>query len=658
MRSAMQEEFVDSLHLNQEQLAALQDPASAILVVAGAGTGKTRVLTCRIAHLIAQQQVPPEAILAVTFSNKAAREMAERVAALLPFGLQPYSIGTFHAICGRLLREFGEEIGIDPRFTIFAADDQKQLMKRLLKEMQLDTSRYSATVLLWEMEQCKNNAQNAEEFASDPIHKSLFRAYREALIQNNAQDFGDLLYNSVRLLKECASVRHELQQRYQQILVDEYQDINQVQKEFITLLKGEDNSIFVVGDEDQSIYGWRGADINYILQFDRDFKNTSIHKLEENYRSSQIILDVANAVIAHNTGRRGKNLWTRNSHGKPVNYLHFPTEKAEAEFVILQAMQACRNAGVDSGETAAIFYRTNAQSRVFEEAAMRHGIPYQIVGGLRFYERMEIKDTLAFLRFVYNPADSVSFTRIVKALPCGIGNKTLEKVFKQAASENGDILAALRSISTLSRNASKKVQQLAELLARLYAIMAGDLPLANRVEQLLLESGYLENLRQQGTEEAQNRIDNIYELLNSVEDFAKANPQAGLADFLQHVSLLTDVDEMRGDRQEIILMTLHASKGLEFDTVCLTGMEEGIFPHSRSMDTLDEIEEERRLCYVGMTRAKRELFLSSCASRKIYHNVQYNPVSRFLQEVPEELLQIAYPGFPPGIRPSLAAEDW
>jgi DNA helicase-2/ATP-dependent DNA helicase PcrA len=421
-------------------------------------------------------------------------------------------------------------------------------------------------------------------------------------------------------------------------LVDEYQDINLVQKEFISLLKGEQNWLFVVGDEDQSIYGWRGADVRYILEFDREFPGATVHKLEENYRSLSSILNVANAVIANNKGRRGKNLWTSRQGGGKVAYNIFLTEREEAEHAVRQADLWLRNHG--SNSEVAIFYRTNAQSRVIEEASMRLGVPYRVIGGVRFYERMEIKDTLAYIRFLHNPADTLSFRRVIKSPARGIGDKSVEKILLEAQNHQNNLHIAIASIASSNNALGKKLQPLADLLRRLNKILAEPSSLALRAEQIMVESGYLESLRSQNTEEAQTRIDNIYELLTAIDEFGKRFPEAGVGEFLQHVSLLSDIDQLDDQRRGIVLMTLHASKGLEFDQVFLTGMEEGLFPHQRSIDSYDAIEEERRLCYVGMTRARESLQLSSAASRKVYNNIEYHMPSRFLEEIPKDLLEV------------------
>lgn len=627
-------------HLNSVQKEALADANQAILVVAGAGTGKTRVLTCRIGYLLLQGGVYPEEILAVTFSNKAAREMAHRVSELLPFGMQPYAIGTFHSICVRLLREFGTTIGIQRDFVIYDDDDQKSVWKELFKEFNLDEARYPIPMLAAEMERAKNQAKDPEKLAQDQQHAKLFKGYRERLRNNNALDFNDLLYYAVVMLRQSPETLKALQGRWRHLLVDEYQDINYVQKELIHLLKGEHNTLFVVGDEDQSIYGWRGADVSHILDFDKDFPNASVHKLEENYRSTKKILDVANAVIANNRGRRGKKLWTSRTGGPGVTYTQFRTEREEAEFAVRHAVKLRREA--TSNKEAAIFYRTNAQSRVVEEAAMRLGVPYQVVGGVRFYERMEIKDTLAYIRFLYNPNDSVSFRRIIKTPSRGIGEKTVDKILSGAtthATQPHNIVASIEQLASESGAVGKKLQPVAQMLRKLNEMLKQELPLSAKIEQIMLESGYLGSLRAQATEEAQNRIDNVYELLTAVDDFSKRMPEAGLGEFLQHVSLMTDVDSMADKAPGLTLMTLHASKGLEFDYVFLTGLEEGLFPHKRTLDDPDGMEEERRLCYVGMTRAQEYLHLSSAASRKVYNDILYHPPSRFLGEIPEELVK-------------------
>jgi DNA helicase-2/ATP-dependent DNA helicase PcrA len=632
--------------LNDAQWEALQDESKSILVVAGAGTGKTRVLTARIAYLLLTEQAYPEQILAVTFSNKAAREMSDRIGNLLPFALQPTAIGTFHSLSVRFLREFGHEIGIESNFVIYDTDDQRQLMKTVLKDLNLDVTRFVPKSLLWDIEGFKNDLLDPVEHAETEVLAKIYGAYQNALRANNALDFTDLLYFTTKLFKNSKETLSILRERFQHILVDEYQDTNAVQKEMTDLLKGENNTLFVVGDEDQSIYGWRGAQVENILKFDKTYDAATIHKLEENYRCTKSILEVANSVIANNIGRRGKTLWTSNEQGDLVRYRSFGAERDEADFIVRQGALLCEKHGLPYNETA-VFYRTNAQSRVIEEAAIRHRIPYQIIGGLRFYERKEIKDTLAYLRFLHNPKDTLSFKRLIKAVPRGIGGKTVEKIIELSCrSDMGSIEKALAAQTEYKGATQKKVGVLANLVGKLRDIIGDALPLAKRVELILLESGYLEFLKNQATQEAENRIDNLYELLTSIEEFVRFNTDADLDEFLQHVSLLSDVDGMKDKKQGMILMTLHASKGLEFQNVFISGFEENLFPHSRSVTSPDEIEEERRLCYVGMTRAKNRLHLTSAVARKIYGSVQYNTPSRFLSEIPENLLDIKnQPGY-------------
>ena len=631
--------------LNNEQQEVLRDNTNAILVLAGAGTGKTRVLTSRIAYLIQKRHIPAKNILAVTFSNKAAREMQERVRHLLAFEDLPQSIGTFHSICAKLLRDFGEEVGFHSNFAIYDDSDQKQVLKRILKEMKLAEAHYPIAALRWEMDKAKNAALEPEEATFDETRGKIFAAYKKALKDNNALDFSDLIFYALKLLKKSSTTREYLQEKWQHILVDEYQDTNKVQRDLIYLLKGENSTLFAVGDEDQSIYGWRGADISNILNFTKDFKKASVHRLEQNYRSTQNILDVANAVINYNTERLGKKLWTQRQSGSQVTYMPCQTEKEEAEEILRRAYQATLNNNMRLSDMA-ILYRTNAQSRVLEETAMRLGIPYQVIGGLRFYERKEIKDTLAYLRFLNNTKDSVSFRRIVANPPKGIGEKSVEKVLSLAPTCDGDVLqAAYHSGKLLSKAIANKVGKFVAQLQIFQKIFQEEIPLASQVEKIMTDSGYLGHLRNQGTEEAQNRIDNIYEFLTSIEDFSRSRKDLTLDEFLQHISLLTDLDQMADKQDCLTLMTLHASKGLEFPGIFLAGLEEGVFPHQRSIETPDELEEERRLCYVGMTRAQKFLYLTSAASRRIYNNTQYNMPSRFIKEIPTDLLKITGKGY-------------
>lgn len=632
---------MSSLKLNPQQQVAMLDDSRAVLVIAGAGTGKTRVLTARIAHLVESRQIPSRSILAVTFSNKAAREMRERVSSLLGDFDFPPLIGTFHSTCARLLREFAESSDLDKNFVIYDAQDQKQSIKRLLKSMNIDEKQYPIPSLTWEMEHYKNQGLDPVEEASDPLRARIFGEYRKILSASNAVDFSDLLYKTFHLLNNNNDVLRTLQERWRFILVDEFQDTNKIQRDLVYLIVGSCNEIFVVGDEDQSIYGWRGADIGNILRFDCDFEQAAIHKLEQNYRSTQNILNVANAVIEHNQGRRGKNLWTDRGTGSEVMYHACNSERDEAEKV-LQLAETSRYSDQKRYRDMVILYRTNSQSRSFEEAAIRAGIPYQIVGGLKFYERKEIKDVLAFMRFLSNPLDAVSFRRIIGTLPCGVGEKSIDKLVQAAQSARRSVLQAMESCDQLfGRAMANKIRKVGGTLVRCKGLLDhGDFPVPQLVEKIMIDSGYLGLLRAEKTEEAQNRIDNIYEFLASLEEMTKQNSELQLDEILQQISLLTDIDSMDADTDTLTFMTLHASKGLEYEVVFLTGLEEGVFPHKRSMESPDELEEERRLCYVGMTRAQDILHLTGCLSRRVFNNIEYNMPSRFLKEIPADMLVV------------------
>ncbi len=635
--------------LNRQQQDAVQTINGPMLILAGAGSGKTKVLTCRIAHLL-QQGVRPYRILAITFTNKAAAEMRERVDRMAGAAARDVWLFTFHAFCARVLRHDLEKLtGYSNNFAIYDTSDSKNLIKQVLKEMNLDDKRFPIPGIISHISNAKNAlqtpeayAQQAGEYYEQQVAK-VYAAYQKKLQANNAVDFDDLLLLTLRLLKENAEVREKYQNKFDYIMVDEYQDTNHAQYLLTKLLAAGHKNICVVGDADQSIYGWRGADIQNILDFEKDYPNAKLVKLEQNYRSTQFILDAANAVIDNNSGRKPKRLWTDNDGGSEIVYYQAMDERDEARFVIERAQQLQQREQAKLGDMA-VLYRTNAQSRVFEEMLIKSGIAYNMVGGTKFYERKEIKDVLAYLRLIYNPSDSLSLLRIINVPRRGIGDATIARLAEYAAASGQSLFDVVSNAGDVPSLASRFVNKLDDLAGVLFDLMgeAADAPVKQLVEDVLQKTGYLAELEASGDAQDQSRVDNLHELLSVAEDFAAKCERSGdeptLENFLADVALVADIDDADLDEDKITLMTLHSAKGLEFPTVFLVGMEEGIFPHSRTLMDESEIEEERRLCYVGITRAERHLFLSNARMRTIYGRSQYYPASRFLQEVPRNLI--------------------
>ncbi len=628
-------------HLNKPQKEAVLHNAGPLLVLAGAGSGKTRVITHRIAHLIRQHQVSPSNILAVTFTNKAAKEMMERVEHLLGSRDTPL-VATFHSTCVRILRQDINHLGYDRNFSIYDEKDSERLLKDVIRELNLDDKKFPPPVVGSAIDDFKNRGLMPEELALDKIrnkrYADIYSAYQNRLKLGNSLDFGDLIMLTVKLLEKFPAILEKWQSRFQWLLVDEYQDTNPVQYRLIRLLAGERKNLCVVGDDDQSIYSWRGADIRNILEFEKDFPGVTVIRLEQNYRSTPTILKAAGAVVAENFGRKEKTLWTDNPDGEPIRCECLDTDRAESRFVTSEITRL-KNEGLPLSEMA-VFYRTNAQSRLLEEAMAADGIPYHIVGGVRFYSRMEVKDILAYLRLLENPSDEVSLRRIINVPPRGIGTATLEKVSKLASQSNTTLFQAFqKAIQTtlLATAAHRKVADFMELIHRLRNLSL-TAPLPEILNSVLEESGYIARLRETADQEDNERLENLAQLVSAVEEFTQNSPEGRLADFLEQVSLVSDLE--RGDSQKpsVTLMTLHAAKGLEYNSVFMVGMEEGLFPHSRSVNDLNGREEERRLCYVGMTRARERLYLLRAVRRLIFGQEQRNPPSRFLGEIPKELL--------------------
>ena len=624
--------------LNPMQQLAVKHGTGPLLLLAGAGSGKTRALTHRIAWLVRQHGVDPWHILAVTFTNKAAGEMKERLEELL--GDSPgLWVSTFHSTCVRILRQEIEALGFDRNFTIYDDQDQERLLKVLLQELGLDEKKLKPRAVAAAIDRAKNKGLWPEQLVdhddrSEQVAR-IYTLYQERLQQANALDFGDLLMQTVRLFEQHPDVLDKYRQRFHYILVDEFQDTNQVQYRLIHLLASGHGNLCVVGDDDQSIYRWRGAEVGNILGFERDYPGCETIRLEQNYRSTKTILDAAGAVVAHNAGRKAKKLWTENLDGDPVSLEVLPDDLEEARFLAGEIARLQRQGR--HLRDIAVFYRTNAQSRVIEEALRKERIPYVMFGGLKFYLRLEIKDILAYLRIISNPADSISARRIINVPPRGIGAVTVNKIagFEHDA---GGFLPACRMAlerGALTGAAAGKVRAFVELIEA-FVQRAKQTPYPQLTAELIEETSYGPQLRAEKTEEARNRLDNLQQLLAGMEEHLAS--EGTLQDYLEEVALITDLDSYDQSLDRVALMTLHAAKGLEFPIVFIAGMEEDIFPHNRSGSGLVELEEERRLCYVGMTRAMEKLYLTHARRRRIYGDFKFNPPSRFLGEIPSALI--------------------
>lgn len=626
--------LLDQLNPAQKEAVVYDD--GHLLIVAGAGSGKTRALTRKIAYLINDCGVAGSGILAMTFSNKAAGEMRERIAQLVPPYDQPHWIGTFHSMCLRILREFGQHIDIHDNFSIYDDSDQLSAIKHALNDLNLDPKKISPKLIRYHIAQAKNETVNILPYIEthydlEPQVIEVIRRYQLILRQNQALDFGDLLGATVHLLSDVPQVRKRLQERWQRLLIDEYQDTNEIQKQLIKLLAGSQAKVCAVGDEDQSIYGWRGARVENMLEFPDDFPGAKTIKLEQNYRSTQNILAAANDVIQNNVGRRQKVLWTDNQEGEVPEHFHAEDDYGEAIYVLDQVEKLC-NSGIQANEVA-IFYRTHAQSRLIEEECRRRNQSYRVLGGTKFFDRKEIKDILSYLSLLNNPADNVAFMRIINSPARGIGKASLLELNQIALNAKQSLYDSIPFLQGKRRAfvQMKRFHQWFETLR----IEIEQLSLLELVENVLASSGYLSSLEEEQTIEADARLENIQELLRSIDEFSNTESDS-LNDYLAKVSLVAETDKLEESTDaSIVLMTIHNSKGLEYDAVFIVGMEEGIFPHARSIDSGDpgEIEEERRLCYVAMTRARQKLILSSATRRFLYKNTQYNPASRFISEI-------------------------
>ncbi len=637
--------------LNEQQREAVFHTEGPLLILAGAGSGKTRVLTHRIAYLIEEQHVNPWNILAITFTNKAAGEMRERVDNLVGFGADSVWVSTFHSLCVRILRRYIDRIGYGTSFTIYDSDDQKSLMKEVCRKLNIDTKIYKERSLLAAISSAKNELINPMEFELNVLgdfgKKKIAEAYKEyqrQLQSNNALDFDDLIMKTVELFQTCPDVLDYYHERFRYLMVDEYQDTNGAQFQLIHLLARKYHNLCVVGDDDQSIYKFRGANIENILNFEKAFADTKVIKLEQNYRSTQNILNAANEVIRNNASRKAKTLWTENEEGTPILFHQFQTSFEEAEFVVGDIASKVRE-GEGEYSDCAVLYRTNAQSRVFEEKLVFAGIPYKLVGGVNFYARKEIKDLLAYLKTIDNALDDLAVRRIINVPKRGIGATTLGRIQDYADEHELSFYDALRQaeeIPALSRSALK-VKPFVLFIQTLRSKVPF-LSVAELLKEIIDETGYVRDLVAEDTEEAQGRIENIEELVNKVVSYEESAESPTLSGFLEEVALVADIDSLEEGSNYVVLMTLHSAKGLEFPNVYLTGMEEGLFPSYmflHSDDPEKEIEEERRLCYVGMTRAMKTLYLTCARQRMVRGEVQYNPVSRFIKEVPSLLMETA-----------------
>jgi DNA helicase II / ATP-dependent DNA helicase PcrA len=657
-------DFLNSL--NPEQREAVLHLNGPLLILAGAGSGKTRVITSRIAYLVGDAHAQPHEVLAVTFTNKAAEEMRARVEALLGSDCSGMWVSTFHSLCARLLRREAPAIGLSRDFVIYDSSDQLTVVKQALKALHVDESFVQPRAALSRISHAKNRMEgpdaveaNAGWNRRDEHIAKVYAYYLNALKESNALDFDDLLLRTVELFEQSERVRTKYAEQFKFVMVDEYQDTNRPQYLLITRLAGLHRNLCVVGDPDQSIYKWRGADLRNILDFEQDFGEAKIVKLERNYRSTQIILDAASAVISQNRNRKDKHLWTDRKGGDRIVYFRGGDELEEADFITRTARSALAD---DVEATVAILYRTNAQSRTVEDALMREGIAYKVVGGVRFYERKEIKDALAYMRLIINPHDDVSLRRVINVPARGIGKGVMEAVEQLPAGDDDSLMDALPLLAAglqpaLSANslwarlvrgleqrafpnrAAASLTAFRDLIVRLTE-MARQESVSIAIGKMLDQSGYLQDLREERSEDAESRVENLAELVSAAREYESREQEPSLGGFVDRLSLLSDVDEEQGARDaRVWMMTLHSAKGLEFPVVILAGLEEGLFPHSRSSEDEEELEEERRLCYVGMTRARSRLVLTGAARRRIFGEYQSSEPSRFIDEVPADLVE-------------------
>lgn len=642
------QELVDQLFtgLNPEQKQAVQHTNGPLLIMAGAGSGKTRVLTHRIAYLMLEKGINPSNILAITFTNKAAKEMKHRLQSLTGPLAHDLWVSTFHSMCVRILRRDVDRIGINRNFSILDATDQLSVIKQIMKELNIDVKKFTPRSILGTISSAKNELKTAKQYnqlANSPYEKKVaevYDQYETRLMKNHALDFDDLIMTTIHLFKRVPETLAFYQRKFQYIHVDEYQDTNRAQYLLVNMLADRHKNLCVVGDSDQSIYRWRGADIQNILSFEEDYSNTTVIFLEQNYRSTKNILAAANKVIENNMNRKPKALWTNNQEGQMIHYYRGDTEHDEGHYVIGKIHELLK--GTVHYSDVAILYRTNAQSRVIEEVLVKSNVPYRMVGGIKFYERKEIKDILAYLRLIANPNDDISFARVVNVPKRGIGGTTLDKLADYSIRQDLSLFEACREADQagVSKRATKALIDFGNMIEN-WTKMHDYLSVTELVEEMLEKSGYRDALKAEKTLESQSRLENIDEFLSVTQDFEKNNDDKSLIAFLTELALDTDMDQEDEDdanQDAVTLMTLHSAKGLEFPVVFLIGLEEGIFPHLRALDENDEMEEERRLAYVGITRAEKQLFITNARMRTLYGRTNANPVSRFISEIPQELL--------------------
>lgn len=632
--------------LNKEQREAVKHTDGPLLIMAGAGSGKTRVLTHRIAYLLGEKDVSARNVLAITFTNKAAREMKDRVRRLVGPESEQMWVSTFHSMCVRILRRDIDRIGYSRNFTILDSGDQLSVIKQVLKNLNIDAKKFDPRAMLGQISGAKNELISPEEYSKNVGNfferqvAQIYEAYQKMLQKNQSLDFDDLIMQTIHLFKRVPEVLEYYQRRFQYIHVDEYQDTNHAQYFLVKQLASRYQNLCVVGDSDQSIYGWRGADIANILSFEKDYPSSQAIFLEQNYRSTKSILSAANEVIRNNPGRKPKNLWTENPDGKNIHYYQGATEQEEALFITDKIQELTRREGYSPNDLA-ILYRTNAQSRAIEDTLMKSGVAYQMVGGTKFYERKEIKDMVAYLRLITNPDDDISFERVVNVPKRGIGKTSVEKLREHAAVHDISFNEAVKEIdfTGVSKKAANALAGFGNLIQTL-SQQQEFLTATDMVEAVLERTGYEEMLKNEKSLEAQSRLENLEEFKTVTQDFEKTAEDKTLVAFLTDLALIADLDRVdeTEDEPKITLMTLHAAKGLEFPVVFLIGLEEKVFPHSRSMFDEKEMEEERRLAYVGITRAEQELYLTHARMRTLYGRTNMNPISRFINEIPEELV--------------------
>ena len=635
--------------LNDEQKKGVFTTEGPVLILAGAGSGKTRVLTHRIAYLIEEKEVNPYHIMAITFTNKAAGEMRERVDNMVGYGSESVWVSTFHSTCVRILRRYIDRLGYDTNFTIYDADDQKTLMKDICKRLQIDTKIHKEKTFLGVISSAKDELIDPIEFSNRAagdynkrIQAQVYTEYQKELRQNNALDFDDLIYKTVELFKLDKEVLSAYQERFRYIMVDEYQDTNTAQFELIRLLASKYKNLCVVGDDDQSIYKFRGANIYNILNFEKHFPEATVIKLEQNYRSTQNILDAANGVIANNIGRKDKALWTDNGTGEKICFEQLESDYEEADYVVRSISSKVRK-GECTYKDCAILYRTNAQSRLFEERFVTANIPYKIVGGVNFYSRKEIKDLLAYLKTIDNGRDDLAVKRIINVPKRGIGATSINKVTGFALDNEMSFYGALRMAGDIPGlgKAAEKIRPFVLFIQSMRSKLDNGYSLLKVMEEIIETTGYVAELEAEDTEEAQARIENIDELISKIADYEEGAEHPTLSGFLEEVALVADIDSLDENTDYVVLMTLHSAKGLEFPNVYLAGMEDGLFPSYMSItsdDATNELEEERRLAYVGITRAKEHLTITAARARRVRGDMQFNRVSRFVKEIPTHLI--------------------